>query len=235
MLFLDTRYLLLTTQIRLCAKGHHKRLVTGRATSSSMAPKRRGTSSQSSTPHPSFRPQVSFSRMSSVLRELPIPSPIPNSLPGSSRLSLSSSSRPGARSSDVVEFEEADVDIHRREDADAMNEIIMALDIHDHGTVGCAYYIAREEKLCLMADIKMADIELVDTLKLHALPTGKPCSAVQPVIFSRQSVILISNRCEEEMEERLKQDARGIDRGDDASKLFFGDCARHTRVDSSTR
>lgn len=83
-----------------------------------------------------------------------------------------------------------------------MNETILAVDMRDKGTVGCAYYTAREEKLYLMEDIKMANLDIIDTLKIHAQPT----------------LILISTRSEEKLEEHLSKDARGIDRGDEESK-----------------
>jgi DNA mismatch repair protein MSH5 len=97
--------------------------------------------------------------------------------------------------------EETEADLQLREDSDAMNEIIMAVDMKERGTIGCAYYIAREEKLCLMEDIKMGGLGIIDTLKLHAQPT----------------VVLISTRSDEVLEEYLSKEARGIDRGDDAS------------------
>lgn len=80
----------------------------------------------------------------------------------------------------------------------------MAIDLGNRGTIGCAYYIAREEKLCLMEDIKMAALDIVDTLKIHAQPT----------------VILISTRSDEKLEEHLSREARGIDRGDEASEYL---------------
>lgn len=83
-----------------------------------------------------------------------------------------------------------------------MNEVILAVDMRERGTLGCAYYIAREEKLCLMEDIKMAGLDLIDTLKLHAQPT----------------LVLISTRSDERLEEYLAKDARGIERGDEASE-----------------
>ena len=102
-------------------------------------------------------------------------------------------------------FEETDAEIQAREDSDAMNEVIMAIDMKDHGTVGCAYYVAREEKLCLMEDMKMAGLDIVDLFKLHAQPT----------------IILISTRSDDTLEEHLNREARGIDRREEASKLFF--------------
>ena len=38
----------------------------------------------------------------------------------------------------------------------------MAVDIKAHGTVGCAYYVAREERLCCMDDVKIGGLEVVD-------------------------------------------------------------------------
>lgn len=79
----------------------------------------------------------------------------------------------------------------------------MAIDMKG-GTIGCCYYIAREEKLCLMQDVKFGGLDIVETLKLHVQPTR----------------ILISTRSEEKLEEYLSRDARGIDRGDDASTYY---------------
>jgi DNA mismatch repair protein MSH5 len=86
-----------------------------------------------------------------------------------------------------------------------MNEIVMAVDMKERGTLGCAYYIARDEKLCLMEDVKMASLDIVDMLKLHAQPT----------------VLLISSRADEELEDYLSKEARSIDRGDDDSRIRF--------------
>ena len=46
-------------------------------------------------------------------------------------------------------------------------------------------------------------LDIVDTLKLHAQPT----------------VVLISTRSDEKLEEHLSKEARGIDRDDDSSML----------------
>jgi DNA mismatch repair protein MSH5 len=174
-----------------------------------MAYKRHRLGPGSSSPPPaSSRPQT-FSRLSSVPRSLQASSPALPALsqrtevsprPQSSQLSVNSA----LRDENVVRAEiiESDAEIQLREDADAMNEIIMAVDLRDRGTIGCAYYVAREEKLYLMEDIKMSGLDIIDTLKIHALPT----------------VILISNRSDEKLEEHLSREARGIDRGDEASK-----------------
>lgn len=73
----------------------------------------------------------------------------------------------------IVEPGENEADIQEREDCDSMNEVIMAVELKGLGTVGCAYYLAREEKLCMMADISMAGLDIIDTLKVHVDPTGR--------------------------------------------------------------
>lgn len=148
--------------------------------------------------------------MSSVAQSEPSSQSLPIRL--QSRLSLApslsqASAAKYSRDSNVIRrFEvESEADVERRENDDAMNEIVMAVDMRDNGTVGCAYYIAREEKLCLMEDIKLAGLDIVDTLKLHANPT----------------VILISTRSDQRLEEHLSSDARGFERGDDTSMYTY--------------
>ncbi|KAE8444261.1 hypothetical protein EG329_000761 [Mollisiaceae sp. DMI_Dod_QoI] len=119
----------------------------------------------------------------------------------SSSVAASSSHREENVQAEIIETED---EIQAREDSDAMNEVILAVDMRDRGTIGCAYYVAREEKLCLMEDIKMAGLDIIDTLKLHAEPT----------------LILISTRSDEKLEDHLAKDARGIDRGDEANDVF---------------
>lgn len=48
-------------------------------------------------------------------------------------------------------------------DIDALNEVIMAVDLRERGTVGCCYYVARDEKLCFMEDVKFGGVDVVDT------------------------------------------------------------------------
>jgi DNA mismatch repair protein MSH5 len=54
-----------------------------------------------------------------------------------------------------------------------------------------------------MEDIKIAGLDVVETLKLHAQPTA----------------ILIGTRSDEKLEDHLSKEARGIDRGDEASRF----------------
>lgn len=45
---------------------------------------------------------------------------------------------------------------------DLQNEVIMAVNLTDRGTVGCAYYAARDEKLYFMEDAQMGGADIVD-------------------------------------------------------------------------
>lgn len=51
-------------------------------------------------------------------------------------------------------------------DADSLNEVVMAVDIRDRGTVGCSYYVAREEKLYFMEDAKLCGLEIIEACKV---------------------------------------------------------------------
>jgi len=111
------------------------------------------------------RPQP-FARLSSVPRSIPPSSPALPQLPRQNRVSPrpnSSHASSAYRDQDVIRapIRESDAEIEAREDSDAMNEVIMAVEMRDRGTIGCAYYIAREEKLCLMEDIKMAGLDIL--------------------------------------------------------------------------
>ncbi|KAB5579927.1 muts domain V-domain-containing protein [Coniochaeta sp. 2T2.1] len=81
------------------------------------------------------------------------------------------------------------------DDNDALNEIIMAIEMKDNNTIGCAYYVAMEETLYLQEDIPMAGIEIVETLLLQAQPT----------------TVIISNRAPEKMAKYLEAHAQDLD------------------------
>ncbi|KAA8567184.1 hypothetical protein EYC84_010241 [Monilinia fructicola] len=161
-----------------------------------------GSNRQSSSRGQSSGLQSSSSRTSSVPQDGHRHSST-HPPPSSNRISIRSASSHAVALSSIqdeddeannLEAEENDSDIQEREDSDSMNEIVMAVELKERGTIGCAYYIAREEKLCMMADISMAGLDIIDTLKIHAEPT-------------------------EALEDRLQKDAKGIDRGD-ANEIF---------------
>ena len=59
-------------------------------------------------------------------------------------------------------YEDDDV-IHGREDEDSVYETVMAVDLRDRETVGCSYYVSREEKLYLMEDVKLGGLDFMES------------------------------------------------------------------------
>lgn len=92
-------------------------------------------------------------------------------------------------------YEESAEEIRARENDDAINEVIMAVDMQKCGTIGCAYYTAREQALHLIEDSRMGGIDIVETMKLAIDPT----------------VILISTKAEEALDDLLTKSARNDD------------------------
>lgn len=45
---------------------------------------------------------------------------------------------------------ENDAEVKEREDSDSLDEVIMAVEMRERGTVGCAYYLPREQTLYMV-------------------------------------------------------------------------------------
>jgi DNA mismatch repair protein MSH5 len=73
------------------------------------------------------------------------------------------------------------------------NDIILAIDMQKNRTLGCAYYVAREEKLFVMQECILSDVTVIETLKLYVEPT----------------VILLPARIEDSIWEYLNTDQKG--------------------------
>lgn len=78
---------------------------------------------------------------------------------------------------------------------DVQNEVIMAIEMKDNSTVGCAYYVTTDETLYLQEDIPMAGIEVVETLILQAQPTS----------------VIINNRAPARMADYLEAHAQDLE------------------------
>lgn len=57
------------------------------------------------------------------------------------------------------------------DEPEGLDEVIMAIDMKENGSVGSAYYVAIDEALFLQEDVPMAGKEFVETLLLHVEPT----------------------------------------------------------------
>ncbi|KAJ5915628.1 DNA mismatch repair protein MutS core [Penicillium verhagenii] len=54
---------------------------------------------------------------------------------------------------------------------DDLGHVIVAIDLKDYGTVGCAYYSAEEEKMYLLGDCRSGGMETIDILITQIKPT----------------------------------------------------------------
>ncbi|KAK4560402.1 hypothetical protein LTR86_005598 [Recurvomyces mirabilis] len=77
-------------------------------------------------------------------------------------------------------------------DLDSLDEVIMAVQLTERGTVGCAYYVARQEKLYFLEDVRLGGADIIDQLKLFVEPT----------------VVLVSSKCDDQVIERLDPEMR---------------------------
>lgn len=55
-------------------------------------------------------------------------------------------------------------------DLDVQAEVVMAVNLAERGTVGCAYYVARDEKLYFMEDMRLGGPHVIDSCKSLSLP-----------------------------------------------------------------
>ncbi|KAL1792204.1 hypothetical protein ACET3X_009955 [Alternaria dauci] len=83
------------------------------------------------------------------------------------------------------------------ENDDTLIEIVMAVDLTPRGTVGCCYYVARDEKLYFMEDIQCGDVDVVEALRTFIEPT----------------VILVSTKIDNKVIERVDPEAGNADCG----------------------
>ncbi|EMD01095.1 hypothetical protein BAUCODRAFT_62522 [Baudoinia panamericana UAMH 10762] len=77
-------------------------------------------------------------------------------------------------------------------DTETLDEVVMAVDLSERGTVGCAYYVARQEKLYFMEDVQLGGPDIVDQLKVFVDPT----------------IVLVSTKCNDEVMNRLDPEMR---------------------------
>lgn len=90
-----------------------------------------------------------------------------------------------------------------------MNEVIMGVDLRDRGTVGCAFYVAREEKLYMMEDVRFGGTEIVESCETRSTTVLEAGADAQQVkLYARPTVILLSTRVDESVDAYLDP-ARG--------------------------
>ncbi|PYI12502.1 DNA mismatch repair protein Msh5 [Aspergillus sclerotiicarbonarius CBS 121057] len=80
------------------------------------------------------------------------------------------SSRPPSASNSAVDYR-VDSGPYEQSIDDELEQVIVAVDMRDSGTVGCSYYSAQEEKLYLLGDLRYSSTEIIDSLVLQTKPT----------------------------------------------------------------
>jgi DNA mismatch repair protein MSH5 len=81
----------------------------------------------------------------------------------SPRASFSQSQRPPADSTRAFR-DRRDLEQDLEQDADEdLEQVVMAIDIKERGTVGCCYYVAQEEKLYILGDVQSGGKEVIET------------------------------------------------------------------------
>ncbi|KAL9609329.1 MAG: hypothetical protein Q9167_005895 [Letrouitia subvulpina] len=100
---------------------------------------------------------------------------------------IPASSLDSSRRSGVDRQSENDTEISEREANDFLNEVVMAIDLRDWATIGCSFYIAREETLYMMEDVKSGGPEIIETLRIYAQPTVMLLSSKANEIFEALS------------------------------------------------
>lgn len=85
----------------------------------------------------------------------------------------------------------------------------MAVDMTPRGTVGCCYYVARNERLYFMEDIQIGDVDIVDTctwnpnrIRTNAIDESSVKSFIDP------TVILISTKADDSVIDRFDPEAK---------------------------
>lgn len=78
---------------------------------------------------------------------------------------------------------------------DELEQIVVAVDMKDSGTVGCSYYSALEEKLYLLGDLRHSSKDIIDSclsdlLRSHASAANES----EVVLQTKPTVLLISPR-----------------------------------------
>jgi len=107
------------------------------------------------------------------------------------------------------------------EDIDTLNEIVMAVDLRDKGTVGCAYYVAQNEKFYFMEDVKFGGPEIVETCNVPRSVGGIGYWPLPVKLFINPTIILASTRADDNVINCLDPEAREQNSCNGSSKWPF--------------
>ncbi|GLA02787.1 mutS protein msh5 [Aspergillus niger] len=87
---------------------------------------------------------------------------------------------------------------------DELEQVVVAVDVRDSGTVGCSYYSALEEKLYLLGDLRYSTKEIIDSYTLSYVPYQLEVRPSQEFNFSNAKTRLIALDISSRHEHRIK-------------------------------
>lgn len=95
------------------------------------------------------------------------------------------------------------------DEVDALNDIIMAVDMRGRGDVGCAYYVAQEETIYCMEDVKIGGPDIVEGCKSFA-PFQRVFQAHMGSvkIYVEPTAILVPTKADDALIDRLDPEIR---------------------------
>lgn len=118
-------------------------------------------------------------------------------------------------------FDDDDID-------ETLDNVVMAIDIKERGTVGCAYYVAREERLFCMEDIVNGGNDVTETCNYH----GSHLIGLLTILVKLEiqpTVVLLSLRIDsEEAELGAMRDVRQASLVDEGSMSISGQCTANS-------
>lgn len=93
-------------------------------------------------------------------------------------------------------------------DADFFNEVVMAVDIRDRSTVGCSYYVASEEKLYFMEDMKIGGPDVIEACTVSTSCCKARTDMKTVKLYIEPTVLLVSTRMDDTIIDLLDPDTR---------------------------
>lgn len=119
--------------------------------------------------------------------------------------------RPLAEASSLQGRSEAEPEAEA-EDLDALNEVVMAIDLRERGTVGCCYYVACNERLYFAEDVKLGGIDVVEARRWQNTLAFVSLSHSYIVkIYIEPTVILVSTKVDDAVIEKFDPEERNGD------------------------
>lgn len=109
---------------------------------------------------------------------------------------------------------------HELDEDDNLNEVIVAIDMRNRDTIGCSYYVAREEKLHLLNDVKYGGVDIVEACEFTRGCPEQISNALLVRTFIEPTVVLVSSRVDESVHEHLDPEERNSNSRDDDSRCL---------------